>query len=217
MKYTDYSDEAIWREIKSDNFEAMDCLINRYKKIVKIKTRAYYINGSDRDDIVQEGMIGLFKAIRDYNPEKLVSFCSFADLCITRQIISAIKSANRQKNIPLNSYVSLSKTIFDERGQRSYLNHLTEKRNSNPEELLIGREDKFYIEKHIVAMLSALECNVLSLYLQGKGYVEISHIIGKDEKAIDNALQRVRRKVGKILSHVRFTKKITRVRKGTIM
>lgn len=207
MKYAEYTDEAILSVIRHGNYDAMDYLINKYKKLVTIKTRAYFIIGADREDIVQEGMIGLFKAIRDYNPDRQAGFYSFAELCITRQIISAIKSANRQKNIPLNSYVSLSKSVFEENGQESYLDTLTENRISDPEELYIGREDKIYIEKHIAAMLSVLECRVLSLYLQGKSYVEISQFIGKDEKAIDNALQRVRRKVGKILHEKKLTLK----------
>ncbi len=196
--YSKLSDEELLDLIKINNDRlAQEFIIHKYKNLVRIKAHAYFITGADKEDIVQEGMIGLYKAIRDYNRNKLVSFGSFAKLCITRQIITAIKAATRQKHIPLNSYVSLNKTIFND--ELTVLDILYEKRISNPEELYIGREEKDFIEQNLNKVLSKLERNVLDLYLQGISYLEISKLITKDEKAIDNALQRVRKKVIKIL------------------
>lgn len=193
-------DEELILLIQNGDRISEEKLINKYKNIVKLKTRAYFIIGADKEDIVQEGMIGLFKAIRDYKPEKQVTFYSFAEICITRQIISAIKSATRKKHIPLNSYISLNRQVYDEDQEKTYIDLLTDDQISNPEELFIGQEGKNYIEHHINEVLSELECTVLALYLRGNSYLEIAKIIKKDEKAIDNAVQRIRRKVEKILS-----------------
>ena len=150
-------------------------------------------------DIVQEGMIGLYKAIRDYREEKLKSFRAFAELCITRQIITAIKTATRQKHIPLNNYVSLNRPIYDEDSDRTLLDVITEEAPSNPEEMLINREDLSVIEGRIGQMLSDLEKEVLVRYMEGKSYVEISEEMGRHVKSIDNALQRIKRKLLKYL------------------
>lgn len=202
-----YGDTEILKKIHAGDSHAQDYIIDKYKNLVKIKAHAYFIVGADREDIVQEGMIGLYKAIRDFKPDKQATFRAFADLCITRQIITAIKSANRQKNIPLNSYISLNKSIYDGDMEKGHIDLLADTGINNPEELLIGQEDKNYIEQHMLASLSVLECRVLALYLQGKSYVEISQIISKGEKSIDNALQRVRRKVEKILAERNLTHK----------
>ncbi len=199
LDYNEFTDEEIIKFIHNGDNIAQNYIINKYRNLVKLKTRMYFIIGADSEDIIQEGMIGLYKAIRDYKFDKFVSFYSFAELCITRQIITAIKTATRQKHIPLNSYISLNKPIGEGDSENTYIDILSETRVTSPEELLIGQEDKNYIETHIGEVLSELECHVLSLYLQGKSYFEIASIISKDEKSIDNALQRVRRKVEKIL------------------
>lgn len=151
--------------------------------------------GADREDIVQEGMIGLFKAIRDYKEDKLSSFKAFAELCITRQIITAIKTATRQKHIPLNSYVSLDKPIYDEESDRTLLDVISESKVTDPEEMIISQEEYSDIELKISELLSDLERKVLSLYLDGRSYQEISEQLNRHVKSIDNALQRVKRKL----------------------
>jgi RNA polymerase sporulation-specific sigma factor len=192
------NDDALLRKSRAGDTAALDQLLHRYKDLVKSKSRLYFIMGADRDDIVQEGMIGLYKAIRDYDPERPAGFASFAELCVTRQILTAIKAAARQKHIPLNSYISLDKTV-DGETEQTYMELLTGTQSS-PEEALIDREDRSYIEVNIEKSLSELECRVLSLHLVGKSYAEIAVLVARDEKAVDNALQRVRRKVEKILS-----------------
>lgn len=156
--------------------------------------------GADREDILQEGMIGLYKAIRDFKGDKQVNFYSFAELCIVRQIITAIKTAGRQKHIPLNSYMSLNRSVYDENDECTYIELLSYDLSSNPEAMVIDTEEKNSIEKRIAVVLSPLERRVLSLYLRGKSYTEIADKINKDEKSIDNALQRVKKKVEKIIN-----------------
>ena len=182
-----------------DSGEALECLLNRYKNFVRSRARSYFLIGADHEDIVQEGMIGLYKAVRDFRPEKLASFRAFAELCVTRQIITAIKTATRQKHIPLNSYISLNKPIFDEESDRTLLDVISEGRITNPEELLIGQEDLSTIESRIGKMLSPLEWEVLLAYLDGRSYQEIAEDLGRHVKSIDNALQRVKRKMEKLL------------------
>ena len=179
--------------------EALEYLLNKYKNFVRAKARSYFLIGADHEDIVQEGMIGLYKAIRDYRKDKLKSFRAFAELCITRQIITAIKTATRQKHIPLNNYVSLNRPIYDEDSDRTLLDVITEEIPSNPEEMLIDREDLSVIEGRIGQMLSDLEKQVLVRYMEGKSYVEISEETGRHVKSIDNALQRIKRKLLKYL------------------
>ena len=178
---------------------ALEFLLNRYKNFVRSRARSYFLIGADHEDIVQEGMIGLYKAVRDFRPEKLASFRAFAELCVTRQIITAIKTATRQKHIPLNSYISLNKHIFDEESDRTLLDVISEGRITNPEELLIGQEDLSTIESRIGKMLSPLEWEVLLAYLDGRSYQEIAEDLGRHVKSIDNALQRVKRKMEKLL------------------
>ncbi len=178
---------------------ALEHLINKYKNFVRAKARSYFLIGADREDIVQEGMIGLYKAIRDFRNDKLSSFRAFAELCITRQIITAIKTATRQKHIPLNSYVSLNKPIYDEESDRTLLDILTAAKITDPEELIISREELVSIESKIGEILSGLELEVLMSYLQGKSYQEIACDLDRHVKSIDNALQRVKRKLEKYL------------------
>lgn len=198
-KYKEESDAELLEKIKGGDLFAQEYLINRYKKLVRIKTRGYYIMGGDTEDLIQEGMIGLYKAIRDFNTEKQVNFYSFALLCITRQIHTAIKSANRQKHIPLNSSLSLDRAVYDENEEFTFRDKLANSDISNPENLVISNENKSALEEQISAALSKLEKHVLFLYLRGKSYTEIAQILEKDEKSIDNALQRIKKKITKIL------------------
>ena len=193
------TDEEIALIAQQGDGEAIEYLLNKYKNFVRSKTRSYFLIGADHEDIVQEGMIGLYKAVRDFRADKLSSFRAFAELCVTRQIITAIKSATRQKHIPLNSYVSLNKPIYDDESDRTLLDVITEGHVSNPEELLIGQEELSNIEGQIGKMLSKLEWEVLNAYLDGKSYQEIAAELGRHVKTIDNALQRVKRKLEKFL------------------
>lgn len=192
-------DEEIALLAQQGDTEASEFLLNKYKNFVRSKARSYFLIGADHEDIVQEGMIGLFKAFRDFRPEKLASFRAFAELCITRQIITAIKTATRQKHIPLNSYVSFSKPIYDDESDRTLLDVITGGRVTNPEEVLIGQEDLDSIESKIGEALSDLEWEVLTAYLEGKSYQEIAEDLKRHVKSIDNALQRVKRKLEKLM------------------
>ena len=192
-------DEEIVALAQDADGAALEYLLNKYKNFVRTKARSYFLIGADHEDIVQEGMIGLYKAIRDYRPEKLSSFRAFAELCVTRQIITAIKTATRQKHIPLNSYISLNKPIYEEDSDRTLLDVITEEGMSNPEEMIIDREDLSLIEGRIGQMLSALEKEVLVRYMEGKSYVEIAGEMHRHVKSIDNALQRIKRKLLKYL------------------
>jgi RNA polymerase sporulation-specific sigma factor len=179
--------------------QALDFLINKYRNFVRAKARTYFLIGADREDIVQEGMIGLYKAIRDYKGDKLSSFKAFAELCVTRQIITAIKTATRQKHIPLNSYVSLDKPLYDEESDRTLMDVIAGSKTIDPQELLINREKLGDMELKMSELLSELERQVLTLYLDGRSYQEISAELNRHVKSIDNALQRVKRKLEKYL------------------
>ena len=192
-------DEEIVEYARKGDAEALEYLIYKYKNFVKAKARSYFLIGADREDIVQEGMIGLYKAIRDYRHDKLSSFRAFAELCITRHIITAIKTATRQKHIPLNSYVSLNKPIYDEESDRTLMDVISGAKISDPEELIISREEYVDIESKISELLSDLEQEVLNSYLQGKSYQEIAIELDRHVKSIDNALQRVKRKLERYL------------------
>lgn len=192
-------DEEIIEEAQSGNTLALEHLMNKYKSFVRAKARTYFLIGADREDIIQEGMIGLYKAVRDFKEDKLSSFRAFAELCVTRQIITAIKTATRQKHIPLNFYVSLNKPVFDEESDRTLLDLLSEVSISDPEELVIKTEEFNGIESKICELLSGLEQEVLSLYLDGKSYQEIAEELDRHVKSIDNALQRVKRKLEKFI------------------
>jgi RNA polymerase sporulation-specific sigma factor len=178
---------------------AEEYLVCKYKNFVRARARSYFLIGADKEDIVQEGMIGLFKAIRDFRGDKQSSFRAFAELCITRQIITAVKTATRQKHIPLNSYVSLNKPIYDEESDRTLLDVISGSRISDPEELIINREEFDDMEGKMGEILSPLEWQVLIAYLDGKTYQEIAVILRRHVKSIDNALQRVKRKLERYL------------------
>ena len=193
-------DEELVVEAKQGNVMAEEWLIEKYQNFVKGKAKSYFLIGADKEDIYQEGMIGLYKAIRDFKPDKLSSFKAFAELCVTRQIITAIKTATRQKHIPLNTYISLNKPIYDEESDRTLLDILSGVKVSDPEELVISREEVEHIESEISDILSDLEMEVLMAYLDGKSYQEIACDLDRHAKSIDNALQRVKRKLEKCLN-----------------
>ena len=194
-------DEELVLMAQNGDDEAQEYLLDKYKSLVRAKSRAYFLIGADSEDIIQEGMIGLYKAVRDYNEEKNASFRSFAELCVNRQMITAIKAATRQKHQPLNSYVSLNKPVYEEESEQTYMDFLQSNSGSllNPEALLIGQENKSFLEDQMVKNLSSFETRVLVLYLQGRSYFEIAHVLDKPEKSIDNALQRVKKKLERFL------------------
>lgn len=198
-------DDEVLRLIHQGHSHALDFLIHKYRNFVRAKARTYFLIGADREDIIQEGMIGLYKAIRDYDGDKLSSFKAFAELCVTRQIITAIKTATRQKHIPLNSYISLDKPIYDEESDRTLLDVIAGSKAIDPQELLVNREKFLDMELKLSELLSELEKRVLHLYLDGRTYQEISVEIKRHVKSIDNALQRVKRK----LEHLMETNEIS--------
>ena len=195
-QYVPMTDEDVAALAQQGDGQALAYLLNKYKNFVRSKARSYFLIGADHEDIVQEGMIGLYKAIRDFQPERLASFRSFAELCVKRQIITAIKAATRQKHVPLNSYVSLNKPLYDEESDRTLLD-VIEGRVTNPEDLYISQEDLSRIQTQISEVLSDLERRVLEAFMDGKSYQEIAELLGRHVKSIDNALQRVKRKLFK--------------------
>ena len=199
--YKSAKDEELVLMAQNGDDAAQEYLLDKYKSLVRAKSRAYFLIGADSEDIIQEGMIGLYKAVRDYNEEKNASFRSFAELCVNRQMITAIKAATRQKHQPLNSYVSLNKPVYEEESEQTYMDFLQSNSGSllNPEALLIGQENKSFLEDQMVKNLSSFETRVLVLYLQGRSYFEIANVLDKPEKSIDNALQRVKKKLEKFL------------------
>lgn len=198
--YEDRTDEDLVEAVREGDTDALEYLIHKYRNFVRAKAKSYFLIGADREDIVQEGMIGLYKSIRDFRGDKLSSFKAFAELCITRQIITAIKTATRQKHIPLNSYVSLDKPLYDEDSDRTLLDVICAVRVSDPEELVIHQEQFDDIEGKMSELLSDLERKVLMLYLDGRSYQEIAVDLARHVKSIDNALQRVKRKLEKYLT-----------------
>lgn len=195
QRFTGMTDEELVSLVHSGNTEALDFLITKFRPFVRMKARSYFLIGADKEDIIQEGMIGLYKAIRDFKSDKLSSFRAFAELCIIRQIITAIKTATRQKHIPLNSYISLDKPIYDEESDRTLMDVLTGNGVDDPEDLIIHNEEFQYMEEKMGEVLSELEREVLALYLDGQSYQEISEKLERHVKSIDNALQRVKRKL----------------------
>jgi len=194
--YEILSDERLLKLSGSGDIAATEFLLARYKNTVRSKARMYFLVGADHDDIVQEGMIGLFKAIRDFDSSKQASFKSFAELCVRRQIITAIKAATRKKHIPLNSYISLSKPLFDDENG-DFADFLSELEATGPEDMFIWKENAADIVKKIEETLSKLEKEVLNMYLDGKSYQEIAKLMNRPPKSIDNALQRIKKKLEK--------------------
>lgn len=189
-------DEEVLSLVHQGDKEAQDYIIGKYKKIISNKAKSFFIKGADREDIMQEGMIGLYKSIWEFDKEKNVKFNVFASLCITRQMLTAIKMSTRQKHIPLNNSISLDRTLNLQDGEEQFfIDTLIELKAISPEEIIIDKEEKTYIETYINKTLSNLECKVLALYLKGISYIEIAKKLNKDEKSVDNALQRIRKKI----------------------
>ena len=187
---------------RENNHYATDYIVQRYKNFVRSKARSYFLMGADKEDIIQEGMIGLYKATRDFNQDHEVSFKAFAELCITRQIISAIKGASRQKHIPLNSYISLNKPAYDD-SERTLIEVLETENNLDPQEVVINREQYALIKEVMEAVLSPLEWDVLRGYMDAKSYQEMAEEHHRSVKSIDNALQRVKKKMEVYFGHNR--------------
>lgn len=198
---TTCSDEELVNLVRDNHDYALDFLMNKYKKLVEKKSKSYFLMGAGREDIIQEGMIGLFKAIRDYRQDSAASFFSFADLCITRQIITAVKASTRQKHMPLNTYISLNKPAFEEDSEKTALMDLMpSKKILDPEALVIGEESLHLIEHELEDKLSGFEKVVVKHYVEGLGYVEIAELLDKPAKSIDNALQRIKKKLEVIMT-----------------
>ena len=203
-KYADKTDDELVSMAKNDEY-AFEYIVSKYKCIVLSKARGYFLVGADKEDIIQEGMIGLVKAIRDYKPEREASFKGFAEICINRQIITAIKSATRQKHITLNTYISLSRPVYesdDGEEKRTMLEVLEADSALNPEERFIIEESYRGMDEKIMKALSRFEKKVLEHYLGGNSYAEISRLTGKPVKSIDNALQRIKKKLERYYSDI---------------
>lgn len=192
------------RRAQEQDHEAIDALMRRYKGIVRKRARSLFMIGGDQDDLMQEGMIGLFKAIQDYDSSKEAIFSTFAELCISRQLYSAVKSSNRKKNIPLNTYVSIYSPVYSEQGETEegnfMVDHSLEAAELSPEEILIDRENVQNLREKIETCLSPMERKVFDFYMDGMTYQEIAREMEKEPKSIDNALQRIKTKVNKALN-----------------
>lgn len=191
---SELSDEQLIELCRNGEQWAEEALCERHKNLVRIKARPYFLIGADREDLLQEGMIGLYKAVRDYKTEHNMSFRAFAEICIVRQIITAIKQATRKKHAPLNTYVSFYKAA-DEDGERTLIDTMPAAKMDNPEELMISRESMEDMTNMLNTMLSPLEKSVLELFLEGHSYQEIAAALGRGSKTVDNALQRIKKKI----------------------
>ena len=200
--YTQYSDEELIVRLRDGEGGITEYLMNKYKNLVRSKAKSMYILGADGDDLIQEGMIGLFKALRDYDSGRDASFLTFADLCVSRQMYTAVQASRRQKHIPLNTYISLYGSVSTNREgeQEELVNVLASHAGQSPEEVVIDRENVIQLEKAIDQELSGFEKQVLDLYLTGMGYQQIAKVLGRDDKSTDNALQRIKTKLKKRLS-----------------
>lgn len=195
-------DEELIKLYRDGNEDAIDIIFERYKYLVRKKAKAMYIAGGDNDDLIQEGMIGLYKAVRDYNEDRQASFATFAGMCINRHMMSAVTASNRKKNIPLNSYVSFDAPADgDEQSGTKLVEVLKPDNEQNPEYMFIDREHTRLLEDKIVSALSVYEKKVLDMYLEGKDYIEIAKELNKQPKSVDNAIQRIRIKVARIGKH----------------
>ncbi len=192
------TDEELVLLSASGDRDATECILSRYKNLVRSKARMYFLAGADKEDIIQEGMIGLFKAIRDFDKSKQVLFKGFAELCVKRQIITAVKTATRQKHMPLNTYVSLSNPVSEGESDGILEGVLSDSSKTDPEHLFISKENAEFLNEKIKKLLSSLEKSVLALYLEGKSYQEIARDLSRPQKSIDNALQRVKKKMERI-------------------
>ncbi|OQB24641.1 MAG: RNA polymerase sigma-H factor [Firmicutes bacterium ADurb.Bin182] len=195
INYNDLTDEQIIKLSQHSDRFAEEVIYERYKNFVRSKARSYFLAGADREDLIQEGMIGLYKAIRDFNEEKQTTFRTFAEMCILRQIITAIKTATRLKHMPLNNYLSLNKPLYDDETDRTLMDTLASVHMVNPEEILINEEEYKSIMLKIDNLLSGLEKQTLYYYLEGRSYQEIAKKLKRSTKSVDNALQRIKKKL----------------------
>jgi len=195
VPFSQMPDEQVVLLAQGSNTDAVEYILSKYIGLVKARARAYFLIGADREDIIQEGMIGLYKAIRDFKADRLSSFSAFAELCATRQIVTAIKTATRQKHVPLNTYISLNRPVYDEESERTLFDVLCESSLTDPEKIVIDKEAYLSMRGKIGKSLSDFEWKVLSSYLQGKSYHEIAQDLERTVKSIDNALQRIKRKL----------------------
>lgn len=203
-KYETMADEQLIRRLREGESPIADFIVDKYKFLVRKKAKEMFLLGGENDDLIQEGMIGLFKAVRDFDLNQEMSFASFADLCVSRQMYTAIKLSQRQKHIPLNSYVSLYATgeqDSDEK-QTPLIEQLQNVKDNNPEDLFLDKEYFHAIEEKLRERLSEFESRVLHLHLMGEDYHSIAKLLDKSPKSIDNALQRIKQKVFDILTHV---------------
>ncbi len=199
--YTNCSDEELLIRLRDGESGITDYIMNKYKNLVRNKAKSMYILGADSEDLIQEGMIGLFKAVRDYDSGRDASFSTFADLCVSRQMYTAVQASRRQKHIPLNNYISLYGSVSTSRDgeEEPLLNVLTAGSGLNPEEMIIDKENVDRLEMLIEKELSSFEKQVLDLYLTGMGYQQIAKVLGRDDKSTDNALQRIKNKLRKAM------------------
>lgn len=199
--FSSMADEDVVNIIQTEgNTKASEYIVKKYRNLVKAKSRAYFLIGAEKEDLYQEGMIGLYKSIRDFDYDLQSTYASFAEMCVTRQIITAIKAATRQKHLPLNNYVSLNKPVYDEQSDRTLLDILVGHKDVDPEEVIISKEEFINIERHLSMILSRFEWQVLMAYLEGSKYQDIADNLGKSVKSVDNALQRIKKKVEKYLN-----------------
>lgn len=202
-KYSEYgqiSDEELIDRLRSGEERIMDYICDKYKNLVRSKAKSMFILGGDNEDLIQEGMIGLFKAVRDYDSGRDASFYTFADLCISRQMYTAVQASKRQKHIPLNTYISFyGSSVAEDREEPSLLEALANPMELNPEEMFLDKERVAYLEKIIEDELSSFEKQVLDLYMTGMSYTQIAKVLGRDDKSTDNALQRLKSKIRKML------------------
>lgn len=192
MDYKDFTDEELIEKLRAGDAEITDYIMEKYKPLVRKKSNAMYLIGGEPEDLIQEGMIGLFKAVRDFNPERAVSFFSFAEICISRQLYSALEASNRQKHIPLNTYISFSN---QQEADGVNLEQIITEQTISPEQMLIEQEGKKEFFDKLEEKLSPMEKKVLYLYLEGNSYTQIAVLLEKTSKSIDNTLQRIRGKV----------------------
>lgn len=200
-KYEQVADEELIDRLRNGEESIVDYICDKYKNLVRSKAKSMYILGADGEDLIQEGMIGLFKAVRDYDSGRDASFFTFADLCISRQMYTAVQASKRQKHIPLNSYISLygNHSEKEEGEERNLLEALADPAELNPEALFLDKERVAYLEQMIENELSGFEKQVLDLYMTGMSYTQIAKVLGRDEKSADNALQRLKGKIKKML------------------
>ena len=199
-EYSQQTDEELIALLRSGDSQVMDYLLEKYKNLVRSKAKSMYILGADKEDLIQEGMIGLFKAVRNYDFGRDASFYTFADLCVSRQMYSAVRASNCQKHLSLNTYISLNSPPIGENEEKMVLTDaVSVGEGSNPEELFLDKERVEYLEKKIEEELSDLEKEVLDLYLTGMSYSQIAKVLGRDDKSTDNALQRLKAKIRRLL------------------